>query len=514
MPAYTVPRVKRDRLTTRFYVVGGAARACCSTLVCVALLLAVSALRDASDDTTRSATRLFNASRAQRLTVDLETGLRGYLLTGREALLEPARDGRSRASLHACRPARAQRRRARAGGAGAPHRGGRPGLHALHRRRDRGRAGPPARRRWSARPKPARRAWTTSGACMRHYDRRASAASAAMRDDDASGVRDGRRRGSAAIGVPGCCCAAVPLALLLPLARRRRPGARRSASAARRLADGEASGRARREAGAGEVGALARSFNSMAAAPRGLSRDRARGARACASARPTAQLRDGLRGARALQAAGDPRAAPRRCCSCSRGCSCCRSIGALRPRARRSQLDDAPAGRRARAPRPRGRDRRRPACRCSSPPSHAPLRTTSARLHRSSRLVRHVAARSALAASSRRRRWLRRCWRARRSSTRLGHRSRRSASAPASPTSLGGDRRAAPSGHEGDLERRQLLLERLDGREQVAVLGHPLEHVGGGEHELVRVARLRRPPRPPPSAAASRRSAAPCARSE
>ena len=86
--------MKRDRLTTRFYVVGGLL-ALLLTLVCVALVLAVSALRNASDDTTRSATRLFNASRAQRLTVDQETALRGYLLTGRAALLEPARDGRA-----------------------------------------------------------------------------------------------------------------------------------------------------------------------------------------------------------------------------------------------------------------------------------------------------------------------------------------------------------------------------------------------------------------------------------
>ena len=85
--------VTRDRLTTRFYVVGGLL-AVLLTVVCVALLLAVAGLRDASDDATRSATRLFNASRAQRLTVDQETGLRGFLLTGRERLLEPARAGR------------------------------------------------------------------------------------------------------------------------------------------------------------------------------------------------------------------------------------------------------------------------------------------------------------------------------------------------------------------------------------------------------------------------------------
>ena len=85
--------MSRDRLTTRFYVVGGLL-ALLLALVCVALLLAVAALRDASGDATDSATRLFNASRAQRLTVDQETGLRGYLLTGREALLEPARDAR------------------------------------------------------------------------------------------------------------------------------------------------------------------------------------------------------------------------------------------------------------------------------------------------------------------------------------------------------------------------------------------------------------------------------------
>ena len=88
-----MPHVKRDRLTTRFYVVGGLL-AVLLALVCLALLLSVADLRDASDDATRSATRLFNASRAQRLTVDQETGLRGYLLTSRRALLEPALQGR------------------------------------------------------------------------------------------------------------------------------------------------------------------------------------------------------------------------------------------------------------------------------------------------------------------------------------------------------------------------------------------------------------------------------------
>lgn len=84
------PPAGSDRLATRFYAVG-AVLAILLMGICVALLLSVEALRASSDAVTRSETRLFSASRSQRFSVDLETGLRGYILTGRSEFLQPAR---------------------------------------------------------------------------------------------------------------------------------------------------------------------------------------------------------------------------------------------------------------------------------------------------------------------------------------------------------------------------------------------------------------------------------------
>ena len=251
--------MRRDRLTTRFYVVGGLL-ALLLTLVCVALLLAVASLRESSDGATVSATRLFNASRAQRLTVDQETGLRGYLLTGREALLEPVRIGRAelRSTLATLRTL----------SAGSPVQAARArGIEAasldyvryvdaeIAAGPDRSRAELVAatevgkarldevRRRYEAYIGTERRRVT-----QRNDDARASATLAA------------------AVGGVGflLLLAAVPLALIY-LSRAVVAPVRAVGEAARRLASGEGRVRAP-EAGAGEVGALARSFNSMAAA--------------------------------------------------------------------------------------------------------------------------------------------------------------------------------------------------------------------------------------------------------
>ena len=248
-----------DRLTTRFFMVGGLL-ALLLAGVCVALLLAVAALRDASDDATRSATRLFNASRAQRLTVDQETGLRGFLLTGREALLEPARGGRRelRSTLAALRSLSAgegvQEQRARQVEAAAL---------AYMRYVDAEIAAGPGRPRaelvratedGKARLDAVRRTYEAYiGEERRRADRR---------NDDAG---DSATL-AAVVGGIGflLLLAAVPLALLY-LSRAVVAPVRAVGEAAQRLAGGEDRVRAP-ETGAGEAGALARAFNSMAAA--------------------------------------------------------------------------------------------------------------------------------------------------------------------------------------------------------------------------------------------------------
>lgn len=58
------------------------------------LFLAIGELRSADVQVTRSATDLRSADRIERLLVDLETGLRGFVLTGEVHFLEPWNEGR------------------------------------------------------------------------------------------------------------------------------------------------------------------------------------------------------------------------------------------------------------------------------------------------------------------------------------------------------------------------------------------------------------------------------------
>jgi signal transduction histidine kinase len=58
------------------------------------LFLAIGELRSADAQVTRSAAELRAATRVERLLVDMETGLRGFVLTGEERFLEPWNDGR------------------------------------------------------------------------------------------------------------------------------------------------------------------------------------------------------------------------------------------------------------------------------------------------------------------------------------------------------------------------------------------------------------------------------------
>ena len=58
------------------------------------LFLAISELRSADTQVSRSATELQAANRIERLLVDMETGLRGFVITHEERFLEPWNDGR------------------------------------------------------------------------------------------------------------------------------------------------------------------------------------------------------------------------------------------------------------------------------------------------------------------------------------------------------------------------------------------------------------------------------------
>ena len=251
--------MSRDRLTTRFYLVGGAL-ALLLTLVCVALLLAVAALRDASGDATDSARRLFSASRAQRLTVDQETGLRGYLLTGREAFFEPARAARPELvrTLAQLRRQSAgegiQERRARAVSDAA--------LAYAAYVDDQFAAGP-------ERPRAELIAATEDGKARLDAVRAVYEDYIAEERDRATARDDDARASATLAAVVGgvgflLLIAAVPLALLY-LSRAVVAPVRAVGEAAQRLAGGDVAVRAP-EQGAGEAGALARAFNTMAAA--------------------------------------------------------------------------------------------------------------------------------------------------------------------------------------------------------------------------------------------------------
>src|SRR5688500_10114683 len=63
--------------------------------VFVALLLSVRAFHEQSDGARRAEQVLHHSTATERAVVDIETGLRGYLLTGDSRFLEPYEEGRS-----------------------------------------------------------------------------------------------------------------------------------------------------------------------------------------------------------------------------------------------------------------------------------------------------------------------------------------------------------------------------------------------------------------------------------
>ncbi len=235
------------RLATRFYAVG-AILGVLLTGSFLVLLLSIDDLRDTSADLARSEEHVTLASRALRRTVDLETGLRGWLLTRDDAYLEPTRqaqevlpgvmrelgDPRLTAQVEEYQryiadeiAAGADRPRAEAIAAVGQ---GKDRLDLLRRRFE-----------------------TVIATELRRVDQ-------LERDADATATR-ARIVGAVTFLL---LLAAIPLALLYLLRVVVAP-VRDVSRAAERLAAGEGDARAP-EAGAGEVGALARSFNAMASA--------------------------------------------------------------------------------------------------------------------------------------------------------------------------------------------------------------------------------------------------------
>ena len=85
------PRARGDSLAVRFIVVGAVFAAMLGVMF-IALVIAVGQLRDSLREAGRSDGVIAAAARTERLTVDLETGLRGYLLTGDDRFLDPTRE--------------------------------------------------------------------------------------------------------------------------------------------------------------------------------------------------------------------------------------------------------------------------------------------------------------------------------------------------------------------------------------------------------------------------------------
>jgi anti-anti-sigma regulatory factor/CHASE3 domain sensor protein len=251
-------RVSRQSLTGRFVAVGVLLGAMLVVLF-VVLQVAVGQLRAALRDSGRSDRVIAGAIATQRIASDLETGLRGYLLTGDEAFLDPTRaaqrqiapEGRELARLvagnrgQAARAARLQHRlEAYASGyveqeiaAGA----------------DRPRAALTASAREGRRQlDEIRNDVDGLVAAERSIDNRR------QRDADATT----RRNTIIRAGGFALLLLLVPLALWYLVRVVLRP-VREVSGAATRLAGGDPSARAPAR-GAGEVAVLARSFNAMA----------------------------------------------------------------------------------------------------------------------------------------------------------------------------------------------------------------------------------------------------------
>lgn len=256
-----VPRIsrRRDRLATRFYAIG-AALAVLLALVSLALLLAIADLRGASRALSLSKETVVAAGSAERETLELSTGLRGFLLTGQDRFLEPARRAADELPGHL----RAMRELTRDNAEQAARAAGiedAVGTYGSFVRREVARG--PDRPR-AARVTVALEAKRQLDAIRSRFDAflRAEQRRTERRDEDARATA----RRAEAFGVAGLLVllAAVPLSLAY-LARAVVAPVRSVSAAAGRLEQGERDARAP-ELGSGEVAVLARSFNAMATA--------------------------------------------------------------------------------------------------------------------------------------------------------------------------------------------------------------------------------------------------------
>jgi anti-anti-sigma regulatory factor/CHASE3 domain sensor protein len=212
------------------------------------LLLSIDDLRDTSQELARSEDRVTTASRALRRTVDLETGLRAYLLTSDRSYLEPTEQ--AQAELPAILRDLGDRRATAQAEAYQRYIAGQVEAGAGLSRGEAIDAVADGKARLDA----VRSTFETLiDAELRRVDR-------LEREADATADR------ARIVGVVTfvLLLAAIPIALLYLLRVVVAPVSDVS-RAAQRLASGDQDARAP-EAGAGEVGALARSFNAMATA--------------------------------------------------------------------------------------------------------------------------------------------------------------------------------------------------------------------------------------------------------
>jgi len=250
-----------NRLTTRM-LVGAALVSVAVAAVGVALLFAILSLRDTAHDARHSEQVIGQANLVETLVLDLETGERGFVITGQERFLDPWRNARARLGPETSRLA----------GLVAANPAERAEVHEI---------GEQARayvRDWTlpiiaaARRDPARaRALVSTGlgkrrvdAIRRHFRTLVGSEQRLVRTGSRSADEAAVR--AIAIAAGGFALALALLAVLTGyLSRTTVRPVRRVADAARALASGDLAARVP-DGGPVEIGDLSRSFNRMAAA--------------------------------------------------------------------------------------------------------------------------------------------------------------------------------------------------------------------------------------------------------
>jgi signal transduction histidine kinase len=254
----TARRMMRGGLMHRMVIASGLLALVLSA-VFVILLLAIADLRASARLAGEAQQELTAADRLEKLIVDLETGVRGFVITGEERFLEPWEAARTAFPTQAGRLMRIslngeQARRARwiaRAGTAYIRDYSLPLVNAARR-------GDPAARSVAATDEGRRRVDALRAAFDRFAATERAVITARQRQADA----DARRAIiAAAAGIGGSIVlialfgAYLAWVIVVP--------ARRAATMARRLADGDLATRMP-ETGVGEIGALERAFNTMA----------------------------------------------------------------------------------------------------------------------------------------------------------------------------------------------------------------------------------------------------------